>query len=122
MARTKAKLLLDENIGTLVEASLHRAGFDAVSVLKTMRGASDADVIARALAENRIIITLDRDFGYLVHREAQNHAGVIYLRLNDESPKNIARILKKFARRLPEIAGAFAKVAEDRIVIRRSAR
>lgn len=115
--RLRVKLLLDENIGTLVEVSLHRAGFDTVSVLKTMRGASDADVIKRALAEDRTVVTLDRDFGYLVHREAKSHAGVIFLRLKDESPQNIARILKKFTQHLPKAKSKFAKVTENSITI-----
>lgn len=68
MAKSEAKLLLDENIGLLVGTSLHQTGFDVVSVIKMMRGASDMAVIKRAKEENRIVVTLDRDFGYLVHQ------------------------------------------------------
>ena len=42
----------------------------------------DVDVLAAAYREQRILITDDRDFGELVFRERQPHAGVIYLRLD----------------------------------------
>lgn len=118
MVKPKTKLLLDENIGLLVETALHRAGFDVVSVIKTMRGASDATVIKRAQKENRIVVTLDRDFGYLVHQTLHQHAGVVYLRLKDESPKSIIKVLKKFTRQFPEIINKFTKITENRIIIR----
>jgi predicted nuclease of predicted toxin-antitoxin system len=41
-------------------------------------------VIQRAFAENRILITNDKDFGEKVYREQLPHKGVILLRLADE--------------------------------------
>lgn len=40
------------------------------------------EVLATAYREQRILITDDRDFGELVFRLRQPHAGVIYLRLD----------------------------------------
>jgi predicted nuclease of predicted toxin-antitoxin system len=40
-------------------------GFDAISVIEIMRGAEDIEVIQKAREENRIIITNDKDFGWL---------------------------------------------------------
>ena len=42
----------------------------------------DAEVLEIAQREQRILITDDRDFGELVVRFGQPHAGVIYLRLD----------------------------------------
>lgn len=40
-------------------------GFDTVSVMEIIRGAEDIEVIQKAKEENRIIITNDKDFGWL---------------------------------------------------------
>jgi predicted nuclease of predicted toxin-antitoxin system len=42
----------------------------------------DADVLAIAHHEQRILITDDRDFGELVFRHRQPRAGVLYVRLS----------------------------------------
>src|SRR5215217_466433 len=41
----------------------------------------DAEILSIAHRERRLLITDDRDFGDLVYRRRQLHAGVIYLRL-----------------------------------------
>lgn len=115
MAKSKVTFLLDENIGHLVEISLHRKGFD---VVRTIPGTLDKQVLRRAREEKRILITLDRDIGYLVYHQRQEHSGVIYLRLQDESPQNIVRVLDKFKRHWPKLKGRFARVTEEKIVIR----
>jgi len=43
---------------------------------------NDAEVLAIAHREQRVLITDDRDFGELVFRHRQPHAGVIYFRLS----------------------------------------
>ena len=45
-------------------------------------GLADADVLAIAHRERRILIASDRDFGELVFVQAQRHSGVIYFRLS----------------------------------------
>lgn len=78
----KPKLLLDENIGTLVAKTLRVQGYDVVSILEEEPGMSDSDVLNRA-------------FGRLIYLYSQRHAGVILLRLKDESSQNINYILSK---------------------------
>ena len=43
---------------------------------------ADTEILAIAHRERRVLITDDRDFGDLVYRRRQPHAGVIYLRLS----------------------------------------
>ena len=45
--------------------------------------APSSQVLAIAYAEQRILITNDRDFGELVFRLRQPHAGVVLFRLGD---------------------------------------
>jgi predicted nuclease of predicted toxin-antitoxin system len=58
-------------------------GFDSTSVIEIMKGAEDINVIKKAKKENRIIITNDKDFGWLatVHKPP----GLILLRLKKET-------------------------------------
>jgi predicted nuclease of predicted toxin-antitoxin system len=57
----------------------------------------DAEIIAIAISEERMILTFDRDYGELIFRH--NHKpekGVIYLRLDEYEPEQPGRIsLKK---------------------------
>ncbi len=115
----KIKLLLDENIGALVAEELRGDGYEAASIITDSPGISDKAVLEKARKENRIIVTLDKDFGRLVFQYSQKHTGVILLRLNDESPKNIIRMLKVVLQQYQaELPGKFITVTETRIRLR----
>ena len=90
----KLKLLLDENIGTRVALTLRTSGYDVVSVIENAPGLTDVHVLQRTRKENRILVTLDRDFGALVFRDSKPHVGVIFLRLQKESVENIVFVLE----------------------------
>jgi len=89
MENSKLKLLLDENIGIFTIMFLRKRGHDVVGVLELNRGIPDEAVLARAVAQNRILVTLDRDIGRLIYRHSHKHVGVIFIRLKKESAKNI---------------------------------
>jgi len=55
-----------------------------------MRGASDEEVLSRAIEEERVLVTNDKDLAWLA--ALRKPAGIILLRLRDESPENKARI------------------------------
>ncbi|WP_113888926.1 DUF5615 family PIN-like protein [Roseiarcus fermentans] len=57
------RFLADENVSRLVIERISATGHDVVSVATTSPGASDSDLLALAIAENRILVTEDRDFG-----------------------------------------------------------
>lgn len=59
------RFLVDENLSPRVCAHLNRAGHDAVHVRdEGLRSAPDSEVLTRAAADRRIVITADRgDFG-----------------------------------------------------------
>jgi len=60
--------LADECIAAPLVAALRDAGHDASYVAEFAAGLSDADVIAMASAEGRVLLTEDKDFGDLVFR------------------------------------------------------
>ena len=62
------KLLLDENLSPNQTMELRRAGFDAVSVYGVgLCGAADVDIRRFAIQADRVLVTLDADFGH-IHR------------------------------------------------------
>ncbi len=110
------RFLVDECTGPAVARWLRSQSHDVFSVYGEARGMADQDVIEKAYAENRILITNDKDFGEKVYRERLPHRGVVLLRLHDERfPKKIAA-----TRRLPagygdKLANRFVVVTETRI-------
>ena len=77
----KPKLLLDENIGSLVAGRLRAEGYDVSSVLEVFRGMRDRDILNLAIKEERILAALDKDFGNLIFHLSQKHVGVILIEL-----------------------------------------
>jgi predicted nuclease of predicted toxin-antitoxin system len=61
--RETARFLVDENVPPELTRLLTERGYNAKSVSDIgMRGRSDEDVLARALRDNRLLITNDDDF------------------------------------------------------------
>ena len=62
------------------------AGHDVLAVTEDMPQADDRAILARAVQQQRILVTNDKDFGELVFHSGQPHRGVLLLRPPDESP------------------------------------
>lgn len=76
------RFLLDESADVRVGDYLTTVGHDVTFIVRDYpRALSDEQVLARAHSEGRVVITEDRDFGELVVRYRQPHAGVILFRL-----------------------------------------
>jgi len=57
------RFLVDECTGPAVAAWLKDEGHDVYSVYDESPGIKDAEIIRRAVDEDRILITNDKDFG-----------------------------------------------------------
>ena len=115
------RFLVDECTGPAVAEWLSNEGHDVYSVFDQARGIDDDTVIRRAYAENRILITNDKDFGEKVYREQHPHHGVVLIRLeNDRSSvkiETLSRLLEGYADQLP---GQFVVVTKNRVRFARS--
>jgi predicted nuclease of predicted toxin-antitoxin system len=85
------RLLADENVPRPSVVLLREAGID---VAVAASGAGDAAVLERAVAEDRILLTLDRDFGRLAFATTRPRPrGIVYLRLRPSYPTSVAEAL-----------------------------
>jgi predicted nuclease of predicted toxin-antitoxin system len=107
------RFLVDECTGPAVARWLCDQGYDVLSVYEQARGIDDAEVISLALAEERILITNDKDFGEIVYRERRLHQGIILLRLQNANPTaKIAALTHLLANHADKLEGSFVVVTE----------
>jgi predicted nuclease of predicted toxin-antitoxin system len=76
------RFLADESVDMAVVRALREAGHDVRAIAEDEPGAGDATVAERARADERTLLTEDRDFGRLVFALNQPTGGVIYMRYN----------------------------------------
>jgi predicted nuclease of predicted toxin-antitoxin system len=75
------KLLIDESLQQDLTGILAEAGHNAVHVTDLgLQGATDDEVLARADAEGRIVVTADTDFGTLLALSGAPGPSVVLLR------------------------------------------
>lgn len=74
-----ARLLADENVPLAVVEALRAAGHDVLTVVRSQlsSGASDAEILAPARADERAVVTLNRRDFFRLHREYPDHQGII---------------------------------------------
>lgn len=75
----RARLLLDSCVWGGACEALRATGFDVEWVPADGADPGDEAVLARALTDGRILVTLDKDFGELVHVRGLPHAGILRL-------------------------------------------
>ena len=88
------KIKLDENIPQRVAPVLSQARHDVDSVDdEGLAGTDDATVSQAATTEGRLVVTLDRGFGDTQRCSPGSHAGVLVLRVDDQSSASVAEAL-----------------------------
>ncbi len=86
------RIKLDENIPVSAGEPLPSAGHDVDSAVdEGLAGATDSNVLAEATARAQLVITLDRGFADARMHPPGSHAGIIVLRVEDQSPPAIVR-------------------------------
>ena len=77
------RIIANENVTGTVISDLRRRGHDVLWVKETMPKASDEAILAAAQAEQRLVLTHDKDFGELAFRYGLPAAcGVLLIRLS----------------------------------------
>lgn len=87
------KFLVDAGVGQKVEQWLMVSGHDVKTVRAIDPKMPDYAILQMAVNEERIVITMDKDFGEMVYRDEQVHAGVLLLRLEEATSKEKVRVV-----------------------------
>ncbi len=95
-----SRFLLDANLSPETAQYLGATlGLDVLDLAGQGLGRlTDGAVVALAQRQQRVIITLDMDFGELYHRRERGRLGVIIHRLRDESIESVNAVLCRFFR------------------------
>jgi predicted nuclease of predicted toxin-antitoxin system len=75
------KLLADEGVDSAIVTRLRSDGHDVVYVAELSPGITDEAVLELANADERILMTVDKDFGELVFRLRRVAFGILLVRL-----------------------------------------
>jgi len=113
------RFLADENFPRPALEALRKAGWDVGSIAEQCPGAPDEDVATLCAAQDRILLTFDKDFGELVFRRGlPSGSGVVLFRLTPDSPEEAAEVALALVQSHPNLTGSFCVVTRDRIRIR----
>src|SRR5512145_1992939 len=81
------KFLANENFPQAAVLALRQAGHDVLWARTDFPGINDDDVLRRAQAEDRILLTFDKDFGDLAfHWGLPAQCGIVLFRISTPSP------------------------------------
>lgn len=110
------RLLANENIPRLLIEQLRQRGHDVHWVREGQQGISDPLVLAVAMAESRVLLTLDKDFGEFVFR--RGHAascGIVLVRIVSTSQAEFADfVLPILEANEAKWVGHFSVIGRDR--------
>lgn len=114
------RILLDEGLGRRTRAALEALGADVEWVGDFGRGMADRDIIVRAAAEKRLIITLDKHFAAHTFRDRMPTAGILWLRLGSQRGAERAEAARRIVAEIgEELLGAFTTYDDGTLKIRR---
>ena len=110
------RLLANENFPREAVEALRSRGHDTAWARADAPGSPDEHVLARAVAEKRILITFDKDFGELAFRAGlPASSGVVLFRIRRTSSSRVAQKAVAVLESREDWAGHFATVEEARI-------
>jgi len=114
------RFLADEGCDFGVVRALRVAGYDVYAISEMSPRAEDADVIALAAREKRIVLTEDGDFGQLVYAHGQQTHGVIFIRYPVAMRRQLGKDVVKLVKQRGEtLVGCFVVLQPGRIRISR---
>jgi predicted nuclease of predicted toxin-antitoxin system len=113
------KVLVDVSAGQAVAAAIRQLGHDVEFVRDRDPKMPDVDILAWAVAEQRLVVTQDKDFGELVYHSGLPHAGVVLLRLDAARTALKVRVVTEiFTLHEAALPGRFTVYQNGRLRIR----
>lgn len=94
------RLYLDQMFNLDITQALKKEGYDVIRASEIGQArADDKEILERAISENRILVTLDQHFGDWAVLPLSHHPGVVRLKVNPTTSKNVLELLVPFLRR-----------------------
>lgn len=115
------KLLLDQGTPRSTAALLRKAGIETVHTAEIgMAQADDAEILRRALADDRTIVTLDADFHALLALSHTRKPSVIRIRIEGLHAEELCILIQSVIEQCAEDlnTGAMISIQEHRIRVR----
>lgn len=120
MTSASLRFLADEGCDFAVVRALRAAGFDVLAVAETMQRSVDSDLMERAWRDQRILVTEDKDFGWLVFVAHADSAGVILIRYPGNARQSLAASIVDLVRSHgSQLSGAFVIMQPGQIRVSR---
>jgi len=116
------KLLADVGISMATVHALRQQGHDIVHLREQgLQRLPDPEIMEKARAEGRIVLTFDLDFADLLALGVSDSPSVVIFRLRDETPASVnPRLLEVLDERSKELEkGALIVVEDSRYRMRR---
>jgi predicted nuclease of predicted toxin-antitoxin system len=114
------RLCANENVPEDCVLWLRRDGHYVLWIRESAPGSSDTEVLARALAEDCLLVTFDKDFGELIFRRgAKASRGIIFFRISRPSADVVAGRVSAVLALRDDWAGDFSVVDDFAIRMRR---
>lgn len=101
---------------------LQNEGHNIVTVHDfSLAGHEDVEILAFALTQNRVLLTIDLDFGNIRHYPPERHAGVIILRVRPATLAQVHTLLAEFLQTTPQekLVNTLAVIDHNKIRLRR---
>ena len=102
------RFLIDRCAGRRLAEWLRNSGHDVVEAETLGPDPGDRALLEVAESENRVLITMDKDFGELIYLHGVSHAGLI--RLSD------VRVARRIAL-VEELINQYREALEDRAIV-----
>ncbi len=110
------RFLANENFPGAAIGALRARGHDVAWVREDSPGIADQEVISWAVADDRILVTFDKDFGELVFRVGvPASCGIVLFRISPSSPTDIALTAVTVLESRTDWAGHFSVIEETKI-------
>jgi len=110
------RFLADESCDFSVVRALRSAKHDVTAIVEESPRAEDDDVREKAVRDDRILITEDKDFGQLVYAGMRRTGGVIFIRFPARARRNLAEtVLQVVRQRDQSLIGKFTVLQPGRV-------
>lgn len=110
------RFLANENFPDPSIHILRGRGLDVRSIRTDAPGIPDLEVIAKAKAEDRIVLTFDKDYGELIFKHGMEHPpAVLFLRYRGADPTVAATLVLELVASGTTLDGRFTVIEEEGI-------